>query len=119
VTVGGGNRLDGLWFETWSKLSRHGVVDMTVYIHVPKEKRKKLEPFGKKGTFVGYRVSERVSWLRGRADHSEGVPPPVQVGERHLLGLTHKWHELRSPDRSFRGRRLLGDVRPPGRIHLF
>ena len=25
-----------------------------VYIHVPKEKRSKLEPSGKKGTFVGY-----------------------------------------------------------------
>jgi hypothetical protein len=25
VTVAGGNRLDGLWFETWSRLSRHGV----------------------------------------------------------------------------------------------
>jgi hypothetical protein len=25
-----------------------------VYIHVPKEKRTKMEPFGKKGTFVGY-----------------------------------------------------------------
>ena len=25
-----------------------------VYVHVPKEKRAKLEPFGKKGIFVGY-----------------------------------------------------------------
>jgi hypothetical protein len=25
-----------------------------VYIHVPKEKRKKMEPSGKKGVFVGY-----------------------------------------------------------------
>ena len=25
-----------------------------VYIHVPKEKRTKMEPSGKKGTFVGY-----------------------------------------------------------------
>jgi hypothetical protein len=25
-----------------------------VYIHLPKEKRTKLEPSGKKGTFVGY-----------------------------------------------------------------
>jgi hypothetical protein len=29
---------------------------MTVYIHVPKVKRTKLEPSGKKDTFVGYRV---------------------------------------------------------------
>ena len=26
----------------------------SVYIHVPKEKRSKLEPLGKKETFVGY-----------------------------------------------------------------
>jgi hypothetical protein len=30
---------------------------MTVYIHIPKEKRTKLEPSEKKGTFVGYIVS--------------------------------------------------------------
>jgi hypothetical protein len=30
---------------------------MTVYIHVPKQKRTKLEPSGKKGTFMGYKVS--------------------------------------------------------------
>ena len=30
---------------------------MTIYIHVPKQRRTKLEPSGKKGTFMGYRVS--------------------------------------------------------------
>jgi hypothetical protein len=30
---------------------------MTIYIHVPKQKRTKLEPSGKKGTFMGYKVS--------------------------------------------------------------
>jgi hypothetical protein len=30
---------------------------MTVHIHVPKEKRTKLKPSGKKGTFAGYKVS--------------------------------------------------------------
>jgi hypothetical protein len=25
-----------------------------VYVHVPKDKRKTLDPYGKKGTFVGY-----------------------------------------------------------------
>jgi hypothetical protein len=34
--------------ETWSRLSRHRVV----HIHVMKEKRTKLEPSGKKGTFA-------------------------------------------------------------------
>ena len=30
-----------------------------VYIHVPKEKRAKLEPSGKKGIFVGYSESSK------------------------------------------------------------
>jgi hypothetical protein len=47
VTVAVGNRLDGLWFETLSRLSGHGVVCMTIYIHIPKAKRTKLEPSGK------------------------------------------------------------------------
>jgi hypothetical protein len=31
-----------------------------VYIHVSKEKRTKLEPSGKKGTFVGYSETSKV-----------------------------------------------------------
>jgi hypothetical protein len=53
-------------------------------------------------------ISEGVSGLSGRVDHSEGVPPQVQVGERHLPGLIDTCHELRRLDRSFIGRRLLG-----------
>jgi hypothetical protein len=45
-----------------------------------------------------------------RADHLEGVPPQIQVGERHLPGLADKCRESRRPDISFRGKRLLGDV---------
>jgi hypothetical protein len=30
-----------------------------VYFHVPKEKRSKLEPSGRKGTFVGYSESSK------------------------------------------------------------
>ena len=30
-----------------------------IYIHVPKDKRTKLEPSGKKGTFVGYNESSK------------------------------------------------------------
>jgi hypothetical protein len=56
VMVAVGNRLDGLYFNTWSRLSRHRVLYMTVYIHVPKVKRTNLEPSGKKDTFLGYKV---------------------------------------------------------------
>jgi hypothetical protein len=30
-----------------------------VYIHVPKEKRTKMEPLGKKGVFVGYNENSK------------------------------------------------------------
>jgi hypothetical protein len=30
-----------------------------VYLHIPKEKRSKLEPSGRKGTFVGYSESSK------------------------------------------------------------
>jgi hypothetical protein len=43
--------------ETWSRLSRHGVVYMNAHIHVMKEKRMNSKPSRKKGTFAGYRVS--------------------------------------------------------------
>ena len=33
------------------------IFDYPIYIHVPKDKRMKLEPLGKKGTFVGYNES--------------------------------------------------------------
>jgi len=31
-----------------------------VYIHVPKDKRKKLEPLGKRGIFIGYSESSNI-----------------------------------------------------------
>ena len=36
------------------KVSHLRIFGYPMYIHVPKEKRTKMEPFGKKGTFVGY-----------------------------------------------------------------
>ena len=35
-------------------ISHLRIFGCSVYIHIPKEKRSKLEPSGKKGTFVGY-----------------------------------------------------------------
>ena len=37
------------------KVSHLNIFGCPVYIHVPKEKRSKLDPLGKKGIFVGYR----------------------------------------------------------------
>ena len=36
------------------KISHLRIFNCTVYIHIPKEKRTKLDPSGKKGMFVGY-----------------------------------------------------------------
>jgi len=36
------------------KVGHSRIFECPIYIHVPKEKRTKMEPFGKKGTFVGY-----------------------------------------------------------------
>jgi hypothetical protein len=34
-----------------------------VYIHVPKDKRTKLDPSGRNGTFVGYNESSKAYWI--------------------------------------------------------
>jgi hypothetical protein len=34
-----------------------------VYFHVPKENRSKLDPLGRKGTFVGYNESSKSYWI--------------------------------------------------------
>jgi hypothetical protein len=42
--------------ETWSRLSKHRFVYMTIHIPIMKEKRMKLEPFGKEGNVcISYR----------------------------------------------------------------
>ena len=37
-----------------TEVSHLKIFDCPVYIHIPKEKRTKLDPSGKKGIFVGY-----------------------------------------------------------------
>jgi hypothetical protein len=39
------------------EIGHFGIFGCPVYFHVPKEKRSKLEPSGRKGTFVGYSES--------------------------------------------------------------
>ena len=34
-----------------------------VYVHVPREKRTKLDPSGRKGIFVGYSESAKAYWI--------------------------------------------------------
>jgi hypothetical protein len=67
----------------------------------------------------GSSTSEGVSGLRGRVNHSKGVPPQVQVGERLLPRLIGRCHGLRRPSRRLRSERILGDACLPRRIHAF
>jgi hypothetical protein len=48
---------------------RHVIANMTVYFHILKDKRTKLEPSEKKGTFVGYRVSHIEEQEASKDDH--------------------------------------------------
>jgi hypothetical protein len=41
------------------KIGHFRIFGCPVYFHVPKEKRSKLDPSGKKGTFVGYNESSK------------------------------------------------------------
>ena len=36
------------------KVNHRRIFGFLVYIHIPKEKRAKIDPFGRKGIFVGY-----------------------------------------------------------------
>ena len=42
------------------EVSHMRIFGFPVYIHVPKEKRTKLDPFGSKGVFVGYSDTSKV-----------------------------------------------------------
>jgi hypothetical protein len=53
---------------------------MTIYIHVPKQKRTKLEPSGKKGTFMGYRVSHiRIDCEEQKASKDDHTDPSSSI----------------------------------------
>jgi hypothetical protein len=45
------------------KAGHFGIFGCPVYNHVPKEKSTKLDPSGKKGTFVGYSESSKAYWI--------------------------------------------------------
>jgi hypothetical protein len=79
---------------------------MTIYIHIPKAKKTKLEPSKKKDTFVGYRV------FHMEIDSEEQVAPPVVRRQPHLVPVQRKLE--------FRGSHPSGSSReeqPPRTVH--
>jgi hypothetical protein len=53
-----------------------------VYIHIPKDKRKKLEPSGKKGIFVGYIESYKAFKIYISEQHKVEVSKDVTFNEK-------------------------------------
>ena len=50
------NTPEEVFFDKKLEVSHLRIFSCPVYIHIPKEKRTKLDPSGKKGIFVGYSV---------------------------------------------------------------
>jgi hypothetical protein len=60
---------------------------MTICIHLPKKKRTKLKPFGKKGTFVRYRVSHMEIDCKEKKDSNMTKQIPlVQLITLQIIG---------------------------------
>jgi hypothetical protein len=53
-----------------------------VYFHIPKDKRKKLEPSGKKGIFVGYNESSKAYRIYIPEQHKVEVSKDVTFNEK-------------------------------------
>jgi hypothetical protein len=53
-----------------------------VYIHIPKDKMKKLEPSGKKGIFVGYSESSKAYKIYIPEQHKIEVSRDVTFNEK-------------------------------------
>ena len=51
--------LEEVFYDKKPKVIHLRIFSCPVYIHIPKEKRTKLDPSGKKGIFVGYSKSSK------------------------------------------------------------
>jgi hypothetical protein len=81
-----------VFIEKKPKVSHLRIFGLPVYIHVPKEKRTKLEPLVKKGTFVGYNETSkayRIYILRQR--HIE-ISRDVTFDEEVAFGKSRVSH---------------------------
>ena len=50
-----------VFFDKKPEVSHLRIFGCPVYIHIPKEKRTKLDPSGKKGIFLGYSKSSKLT----------------------------------------------------------
>jgi hypothetical protein len=63
-----------------------------VYIHVPKEKRSKLEPSSRKGTFVGYSESSKAYWIYISSQRQIEVSRDVSFEEEVAFRKSRRSH---------------------------
>jgi predicted SPOUT superfamily RNA methylase MTH1 len=59
-----------------------GIFGCLVYIHIPKDKRKKLEPSGKKGIFVQYSESSKAYRIYIPEQHNIELSRNVTFNEK-------------------------------------
>lgn len=57
--LGSNKTPEGMFTGKKPKVSHLRIFGFPVYLHVPKEKRTKLDPLGKKGIFIGYSESSK------------------------------------------------------------
>jgi transposase InsO family protein len=61
-----------------------------VYLHVPEEKRSKLYPSGRKGTFVGYSESSKAYWIYIPGQRQIEVSRDVIFKEKIAFGISRE-----------------------------
>jgi hypothetical protein len=61
-----------------------------IYIHVPKDKRKKLEPSGKKGIFIGYSESSKAYRIYVPSQQKVEINRDVTFDENITFGKSIK-----------------------------
>jgi hypothetical protein len=74
-----------MFSEKKSEVSRLKIFGCLVFVHIPKEKRNKLDPLGKKGIFVGYYEVSKAFKVYILGDHHIEVNRDVTFDEDATL----------------------------------
>ena len=74
------------------EVSNFRIFGCPVYVHVPKDKRTKLDPSGRKGIFVGYDESVKGFRIHFPGHKKVEVSPHVIFDEDAAFGRSNKFH---------------------------
>ena len=76
------------------KVSHLKIFGCPVYVHIPKEKRSKLDPFGNKGIFVGYCEVSKSFRIYIPGFHHMDISRDVTFDEESAVKISKKFqHE--------------------------